>query len=129
METTPGNEWRQASVAVRSLNSAFLISAANDTYVSYSVDIQCTLSLSGGMQGTVFLETADNAAFNVNVTEICRTVNGNTGTLTIGLNITQSSTGTLSGTVLAGKWTRLRTNNDSGAPTFTYRSGQEAQQM
>lgn len=112
--------------ASRSLNSAYQISAERDTLVNYSVDISTTLSLTGGQTGTVFLEYADNSGMTTNVVEVCRFVNGNTGTLTIGLNITQNSTGQLSGVIPAGKYARIRTANTTGTPTFTYRSGQEA---
>lgn len=116
---------RNQSSASRSLNSAFQPSATRDAFVNYSVDIACTLSLVTGQTGTVFLEIATNSAFTTGVQEIGRTVNGNTGTLTIGLNLTQNTTGTVGGFVPAGYYCRLRTDNTVGTPTFTYRSGQE----
>lgn len=125
METTFGAPQRSSFALLRSLNSAFLISPSYDANVSYSVDIACTISLAGGQQGTLFLEQADDSGFAVNVEEICRSVNGNTGTVVIGVNMTQNVTATVSGTVLRGKWCRLRTQNNTGTPVFTYRSGQE----
>lgn len=113
------------SVASRSLNTVFQIDAANDAFVSYSIDVSCTLSLTGGQTGTVFLRYADNVGFSTNVVEVCRFVNGNTGTLTIGLNITQNATGTLSGLIPAGKYVQIVTANTAGTPSFAYRSGQE----
>src|SRR5262249_52878473 len=56
------NLTRTPSYPVRSLNTAFQPSVTKDTMVSYSVDIACTLSLSGGQTGTVFLEICPNSA-------------------------------------------------------------------
>jgi hypothetical protein len=117
---------RSQSVATRSLNAAFQISDTRDTLVSYSVDISTSLSLTAGQQGTVFLEIANDAAFTTGMQELARFVNGNTGTLTIGLALNQNVTGALVGYVPAGKYARLRTQNNVGAPTFNYRAGQEA---
>lgn len=109
----------------RSLNSAYQISASRNALVSYSVDIAATLSLTTGQTGTVYLEYADDSGFTTNVKEVCRNVNGNSGTLAIGLGLTQNGTATLSGMIPAGKYVRLRTQNNTGTPTFTYRSSQE----
>jgi len=116
---------RTASLASRSLNTAYQLSATRDAFVSYSVDIATTLSLTAGQQGTVYLEIANDATFTAGVQELARFVNGNTGTLTIGLALSQNVTGALGGYVPAGKYARLRTQNNTGTPTFTYRSGQE----
>lgn len=116
---------RIQSAATRALNTAFQISTTRDSNVYYSIDVTCTLSLSGGQTGTLILEIATNSAFTTGVQELGRFVNGNTGTLTVGLNITQDVTGQINGYVPANYWTRLRTVNTSGTPTFTYKSGQE----
>jgi len=109
----------------RTLDTCFQISATRDVLVNYSVDIAATLSLVTGQTGTVFLEVSDNSGCSTNTQELSRAVNGNTGTLTIGLNITQNVTGQVSGVVPAGKYVKLRTANTVGTPTFNYRSGQE----
>lgn len=114
-----------ASVASRSLNSAFQISASRNSLVSYSVDITCTANLVSGQTGTVFLEYADDSGFTTNVVEICRCVNGNSVSLAIALTAVQSVTGTLSGFVPSAKYVRIRTANTLSTPSFTYRSGQE----
>lgn len=114
------------SAVSRSLNSAYQISATKGSMVSYSVDIATSVSLSGGAVGTVFLEYADDSGFTTNVVEVQRSVNGNTGTLVVGLTLNQSGTAALGGFVPVAKYVRLRTANTTGTPTFTYRSGQEA---
>lgn len=113
------------STVVRSLNSAFQISTNRAALASYSVDIASTISLTSGESGSVIFEQADDAAFTQNVQTIQASKNQNTGTLTIGLNLTQTVTATVTGLLPAGKWARLRTVNNTGTPTFTYISGQE----
>lgn len=116
---------RSQSSVSRTLNTIYQISATRNASVTYSVDVSCSLTLSGGETGTVFLEMATNAGFTLGVQELSRFVNGNTGTLTIGLNITQNCTGGLNGFIPAGNYVRLRTANTVGSPIFTYRTGQE----
>lgn len=113
------------SAASRSLNSAFQVSTTRTASVSYSVDIATSVSLAGGAVGTVYLEYADDSGFTTNVVEVNRFVNGNTGTLVIGLTLNQTNTAPMGGIIPAGKYVRLRTQNNTGTPTFTYRSGQE----
>ena len=116
---------RSFSAPSRSLNTSFKPSTTRDASVSYSVDISTTVSLSGGAVGTVFLEYADDTNFTTNVVEIGRTVNGNTGTLVVGLTLNQTATAQVTGIVPANKFVRIRTSNTTGTPTFTFRSAQE----
>ncbi len=120
--TIPTTPSRSFASPTRSLNSSFQISTTRDAIVNYSVDISSTLSLTTGQTGTAFLEYADNSGFTTNVVEICRFVNGNTGTLAVGLGLTQNVTGGLNGVVPANKYVRIRT---TGTATATFRSGQE----
>lgn len=113
------------SVQTRSLNTWFQSSGNRDTHATYCVEIAANLSLSGGETGTVILEQADDSS-GTNPQEVARAVNGNTGTLTIGLNITQTVTALVSGMILAAKYARIRTVNTAGTPTMTFRSSQEA---
>lgn len=91
--------------------------------VRYTVTIAASLSISGGQDGSVFLETSADGS--TGWTEIARVRNGNTGTLTIGLNTVQTQTYVLSGDIQPGYYVRLRTVNNTGSPTFTYVTGQE----
>jgi len=116
---------KSQSTASRTLNSGFQVSTSRDALVNYSVDIQATISLTTGQSGTVFLEIATNSGFTTGLQELARFVNGNTGTLALGLSLTQNVTGTLSGYVPSGYYARLRTSNTTGVPTYNYRSGQE----
>lgn len=107
----------------RSLNTAFQLT--RDTFVSYTVDIAATLTLSGGATGTVTLEYADDSGISVNVVTVQSSVNGNTGALTVGLSLTQTSTASIAGIIPANKYVRIRTTNTAGTPSFTYRYAQE----
>lgn len=113
------------SVASRSLNSAFQISTTQNARVSYAVDINTTLNLTGGAAGTATLQYADDSAFTTNVKTIVGGIGSNTGTLTIGLALSQTTTVTLSGFIPIGKYVKIVTANTTGTPTFTYRNGQE----
>jgi len=116
---------RSFSYTTRSLNTCFQLSSTRDAFVTYAVDIGTTLSLSGGSAGTVYLRTYTNSSCSTGAQELARFVNGNTGTLTVGLSISQNVTGTLTGMVPSGAWVQLVTENTTGTPTFTARPGQE----
>jgi hypothetical protein len=116
---------RIQSAVSRSLNSIFQISTTRDSFVNYSVDIQTAISLLAGQAGTVFLEISLSSTFASGIQEVARFLNSCTGTLTVGLALNQIVTGNLNGYVPAGYYVRLRTANNTGTPTFTYRSGQE----
>lgn len=116
---------RSQTSSTRSLNSAFQISTSSGVNVVYSIDISATLSLSGGQSGSVVLEIASDSGFTSNVQTLSQFTNSNSGTLTIGLNITQTNTAVLTGYIPTGYYARLRTINNTGSPTYTFKSGQE----
>lgn len=122
---SPGTATRSQSLSSRTLNTIFQPSSTRDATVSYSVDISCTLSLSGGMNGTVILEMATNAGFTTGVQTLSQFTNAQIGTLTIGLNITQTNTACLTGYIPFGNYVRIRTVTTTGTPTFTLQNGQE----
>ena len=106
----------------RSLNTAFQISTTNNAIVTYTVDITCTLTLSGGQTGTVTLEYADDSGFTTNVKTVCRPSSSNSGALSLGLSLTQVGGGAVSGVIPASKFVRLLT---SGTCTFTLQNAEE----
>lgn len=116
---------RSFAYQTRSLNNCFQVSGTRDAMVSYSVDIATSLSLTTGQQGTVYLRIYSDSGCSTGTQELTRFVNGQTGTLTIGLALTQNVTGTLTGIVPAGAYVQLVTQNNTGTPTFTARPGQE----
>lgn len=116
---------RSQSVASRSLNTCFQVSSTKDSFVNYSVEISSSLSLTTGQTGTVFLEIYSDSGCTTGTQEIARSVNGNTGTLAIGLNITQNVTAGINGFVPKSCYVKIRTSNTVGTPSFVYKSGQE----
>jgi hypothetical protein len=116
---------RSQSSASRSLNTIFQISPTRDAMVSYSAQITITSSIGGGQNGDVILEIASDSGFSTNVQTLAIFGNGQTLTLAVALNSVQPGTGTLYGFVPAGYYTRLRTANNTGTPSYSYRSGQE----
>lgn len=113
------------SSATRTLNTAFQVSTTRNSQVVYSVSISNTVSLSGGSAGGVVLEIATNSGFTSGVQELSRVSNSNTGTLVIGLVLTDAVSQNLKGYVPAGYYVRLRTFNTVGTPTYGFVSGQE----
>lgn len=114
----------QSSVT-RSLNTAFQISSTRNAFVSYSVQLTVTASISGGQNGDVILEIASDSGFTTNVQTVSIAGLGQTYTLAIALQGVQPQTGVVSGFVPVGYYTRLRTVNNTGTPTYSYRAGQE----
>lgn len=105
---------------VRPINgTSFQPSTTKAAIVKYTIQIAATLSLVTGQSSTVYLETsADNATW----TEVTKFTNGNTGSLTIGLNLTQTITNQLDAYIPATYWVRIRA---TGNATSTYLTGQE----
>lgn len=77
-------------VGTHALNTSYQCSVPSRWNIAnYSVSIVASLSISGGQTGTIVLQTSpDNATW----TTVCTAVNGNTGTLVIGLNTLNSQT-------------------------------------
>jgi len=114
----------QSSV-VRTLNSVFQVSTARAANVRYSVTISNTVSLTGGAAGLVILEIATNTGFTTGVQELGRISNSNTGSLVVGLVLTDAVTLQLNGHIPIGCYVRLRTSNTTGTPVYTFQTGQE----
>lgn len=108
------------SVKTRSLNTAYIISTTRRQLVKYTVSIVATISLTTGQTGLVSLQTSPD---NITYTEIARFSNGNSGTLTIGLNLINTQIGQLVGNIPAGYYVKLIS---SGTTTNTYVIGQES---
>lgn len=116
---------RSQLASTRAFNTPYQISTTQDSSAGYSVTIACTLSLTTGQSGSVILEYADDNLITTNVMTAGIVTNGNTGSLTIGLNLVQTLTLRLVGFIPAGKWARLRTVNNTGTPSFTFVNGNE----
>lgn len=100
------------------VNTARQASTTRNAMVNATVSISSALSLTGGAQGTVTLQYADNNTFTTNLVTVQSFTNGNTGTLTLGLNTTQIENAALTGLIPANKYYRLLTTNVTGTPTY-----------
>ncbi len=83
------------------------------------------MSLTSGQSGTAILEYADDSGFTTNVKTVSRVTNSNSGTLTVGLALTQVGGSPLSGMIPAGKYARIRTVNNTGTPSYTLTNSYE----
>ncbi|MFV3289170.1 hypothetical protein ACNFBR_10555 [Pseudomonas sp. NY11955] len=121
---TAGTNRSQSSVT-RPLNTAFQPNTTRDVDARYSLQCQVTASITGGQNCDVFLEIATDQAFTTNVQQVGVVGQGQVYTLAIALQGVQPQTQQVIGYIPAGYWARIRTVQNLGAPTFTYRLGQE----
>lgn len=109
--------------------TGFQVSATRDAIVNYAVNIQTTATIGGSSAGYVTLEVSPtNSASAASWYEIgsrCR--NDQTITLAIALQSVQSIGCSLPGTIPAGYYTKIRSVNVGGTPTYTFISGEEIQ--
>lgn len=125
-QTFPTAGSRTFQYPSRSLNSCFQISNTQDADFHYGVDITAALSLSGGQTGSVAVVAYTNSGCTTGAQQLTPTKqNGNTGTLTIGLGLTQIISEGLDGTAPKSKWLKIVTANVIGTPTFSINSNQE----
>lgn len=115
---------RSFAQPARSLNASFQISTTRDTFVSYSVNISVTSALIAGQEGRVHLEYADDSGFTTNVVTVASAVNATSGVL----NLTNIGAGNVTGWIPVAKYVRIRTENVTGAPTYSLTRVQEVQQ-
>lgn len=116
----------RALVSVAAAANGILISATRDAFVSYSTTINTSSTLAGGAAGYVVLEIcATNSAVAANWIEISRTADGQANGLIVGLTLTQVGGGCITGMVPAGYYSRQRTANTTGTPTYVANGQQE----
>lgn len=108
--------------ASRPFNTAFLASSTKYVEIRISASISCSLSLTGGTSGTIFLETSPDL---VTWTPRGQLNASSTGSLTLGLNTVQISGGQLSALVSPTFFWRARSNNNTGTATFTMLAGEK----
>lgn len=111
---------------VAASGNGFTLSSTQNALVNYSISITTSVSLSGNASGYVVLEICPtNSSTAASWLEIGRSPSGQSGTLVVGLTLTQVGGGQIGGAVPAGYYSRLRSVNVSGTPTYAYNSGQE----
>ncbi len=122
------NNASRSLVTVAAAANGVQISSTRVVLVSYSVTITATVQIGvvTNVSGYVVLEiAATNSATAGDWQEIARIGNGQNVGLALALSLTQAVTLTLNGIVPTGYYSRLRSVNTNGTPTYTYVSGQE----
>lgn len=115
-------------VSVAAAANGFQVSSTRDVNVSYSVKISCAVQIGvvTNVEGYVVLEiAATNSATAGDWTEIARMSNGQNIGLALAFSNTVALGGCVAGIVPLGYYTRLRSVNVAGTPTYLYLSGQE----
>lgn len=108
--------------------NGFQVSSTRDAFVSYSVSVTTVVQIGVGtnVSGYIALEVAaTNSSTAGDWVEISRSGSGQNIGLALALSSTQVTSGSVSGTVPAGYYARLRSVNSNGTPTYAYLSGQE----
>lgn len=106
--------------------TGFQISSTKPAMAFYSVKITTTANISGGQEGEVYLETAaTNSTTPSDWSTVTKVSNGQTFSLAIALQGVQPLSQVLIGMVPAGYYARLRSNNVTGTPAYSYVTGQE----
>jgi hypothetical protein len=98
------------------LNTTFQPNATKATFVLYSVRVAAALTISGGALGRVELRSD---AGSPPTTVRSRLAGGSTGTVVVGISLTDTVEGVLSYVVPAGDNVNLTTIAEVGVPVFT----------
>src|SRR5574342_176131 len=106
------------AAGARNFNTVYQVSATNVSEIKLSAQISASLSLAGGQGGEIFLEYSSDGTTGWTLAGVIS--GSNTGTLTIGLNTVQVTGGMVSAWLPVGYRWRLRTNNTTGTPTYTF---------
>lgn len=123
---TFNNTPSRSIVSTAAAANGFQLSSTRDSSVSYSISITTSATIGGNSAGAVVLEICPtNSSTAANWIEIGRASNSQAITLAVALNSVQVNGSTLAGMVPAGYYTRLRSINTSGSPSFSFISGQE----
>jgi hypothetical protein len=111
------------AAAARNFNQAYQVSTTEYADVRMSATITCTLSLTSGTSGEIFLEYSADGSTNWILAG--KMAGSNTGTLTIGLNTSQITGSQLACMLAPGYYWRMRTNNVTGTATYAFTGGTE----
>lgn len=124
LSTFPVADSRTFNYPSRTLNSCFQISSTKDADFHYKVDVTGSLNLTAGTTGTVTATSYTNSGCTIGAQAVADGVSAQSGTLIVGLGITQAMSVGIDGTLPTGKWIKLTTANTVGTPTFAIRAVQ-----
>ena len=117
-----GFGWSKTSIGAsdRSLNTAYQISTTKYSEISMTVSVPATLTLAGGQTTSAILEWSPNGT--TGWTYASQVTTGNTGTLAIGLNVTNTPSAPHTTRLEPGQYWRIRT---TGPGTVTIVGGEQ----
>lgn len=124
LATLPGAGSRTFNYPSRALNSCFQISSTKDSDFHYKVDVSGSLNLTSGTTGTVTATSYTNSGCSTGSQVVADGASAQSGTLVVGLGITQAASVSIDGMLPGGKWIKLTTANTVGTPTFSIRATQ-----
>ncbi len=107
----------------RNFNQAYQVSSTKYVDIRVSASISNSLTLSGGSSGEVYLEYSADGSTGWALAG--RAANASTGTVVVGISTTAIGGGQMGVILPPGYYWRLRTNNVSGTPTYTFTGGVE----
>lgn len=115
-------------VSIAAAANGFQISSTRDSSVSYSITISCAVQIgvATNVEGYVVLEICPtNSSTAGDWVEISRVTNAQNIALALALSSTAKNGAPVAGKVPAGFYSRLRSVNVSGTPTYTTNGQQE----
>lgn len=124
LATLPTAGSRAFNSPSRALNSCFQIDAAKDADFHYKVDVTAALNLTSGAQGNITATSYTNSSCTTGAAIEDDGTSAQTGSLVIGLGVSQTISVPLNGTLGGGKWMKITTANIIGTPTFAIRANQ-----
>lgn len=114
------------SLVTTTSSTGFQVSSTRNALVSYEGTFQTTSTIGGPSSITVFLETANtNSTTPSDWTTIASQTNSNTITLAVVLQQVDIEPWSITRTIPAGKFVRIRYGNISGTATATINSAQQ----
>jgi hypothetical protein len=114
------------TLATTTSSTGFQISATRNAVVCYEGTFQTTSTIGGPSSITIYLETANtNSTTPSDWTVIAQQVNSNTITLAVVLQQVDIEPWSISRTIPAGKYVRIRYGNVTGTATATISSQQQ----
>lgn len=110
-------EYRPIVISDRTIvaGTSYQPSLTRATSVTVSASVSCALTLSGGAAGSIALATSPD---NVTFTTKAQILNSSTGSLVIGVAITNINGSPLTCTVPVGYYYKLITTTTTGTPVF-----------
>lgn len=111
-------EYRPIAVSDRTVaaGTAYVPSTSRYTSVSVSASVSCSLTITGGTAGSTALAISPD---NITYTTKSQILNSSTGSLVVGVAVTNINGGPLTCTVPPGYYYKIINTTTTGTPTFS----------